>query len=148
MAVDYRDRLRSNENRHISKMKTLKELGPEVDRHIRSILDFPKKGINFRQVGPNLLWNCALRDIMPLFANPSLVQDLCSAIAHHIRTDVGKVDAVAALEARGFLFGPTVAMSLGVPFVPIRKKGKLPGDCLQASYVKEYGEAHFFFPYS
>ncbi|EYC03729.1 hypothetical protein Y032_0092g2591 [Ancylostoma ceylanicum] len=85
---------------------------------------------------------------MPLFANPSLVQDLCSAIAHHIRTDVGKVDAVAALEARGFLFGPTVAMSLGVPFVPIRKKGKLPGDCLQASYVKEYGEAHFFFPYS
>ncbi|RCN32606.1 putative adenine phosphoribosyltransferase [Ancylostoma caninum] len=109
------------------KMKTLKELGPEVDRHIRSILDFPKKGINFR-------------DIMPLFANPSLVQDLCSAIAHHIRTDVGKVDAVAALEARGFLFGPTVAMSLGVPFVPIRKKGKLPGDCVQASYMKEYGE--------
>ncbi|KAL6731228.1 hypothetical protein Aduo_002117 [Ancylostoma duodenale] len=113
-------------------MKTLKELGPEVDRHIRNILDFPKKGINFR-------------DIMPLFANPSLVQDLCTAIAHHIRTDVGKVDAVAALEARGFLFGPTVAMMLGVPFVPIRKKGKLPGDCVQASYVKEYGEAHFFF---
>ncbi|KAK6017540.1 putative adenine phosphoribosyltransferase [Ostertagia ostertagi] len=40
----------------------------------------------------------------------------------------------------GFLFGPVVAILLGVPFVPIRKQGKLPGECLQASYVKEYGE--------
>ncbi|ETN70773.1 putative adenine phosphoribosyltransferase [Necator americanus] len=77
---------------------------------------------------------------MPLFANPSLVKDLCCAIAEHVRTDVGEINAIAALEARGFLFGPMIAVFLGVPFIPIRKKGKLPGDCIQASYEKEYGE--------
>ncbi|KHJ95126.1 putative adenine phosphoribosyltransferase [Oesophagostomum dentatum] len=71
---------------------------------------------------------------MPLFANPSLLQDLCTAIAEHLRNDVGEVNAITGLEARGFLFGPIIAISLGVPFVPIRKKGKLPGECIQASY--------------
>ncbi|VDK54681.1 unnamed protein product [Cylicostephanus goldi] len=78
---------------------------------------------------------------MPLFANPKLIRELCSATAEHIRKDVGKVDAIVGLEARGFLFGPIVAMFLEVAFVPIRKQGKLPGQCLQASYAKEYGEA-------
>nr|CDJ86744.1 Phosphoribosyltransferase domain containing protein [Haemonchus contortus] len=103
------------------------EVRAKVEPLIRSIMDFPKKGINFR-------------DIMPLFAHPKIVDDLCKAIAQHIRTSVGEINAIAALEARGFLFGPIVAILLGVPFVPIRKKGKLPGECLQASYMKEYGE--------
>ncbi|CAJ0594358.1 unnamed protein product [Cylicocyclus nassatus] len=108
-------------------MRSLEELAPEINRHVRSILDFPKQGINFR-------------DIMPLFANPKLIKELCIATAEHIRKDVGKIDAIVGLEARGFLFGPIVAMFLEVAFVPIRKNGKLPGQCLQASYVKEYGE--------
>uniref|UniRef100_A0A0K0CZZ1 adenine phosphoribosyltransferase n=1 Tax=Angiostrongylus cantonensis TaxID=6313 RepID=A0A0K0CZZ1_ANGCA len=77
---------------------------------------------------------------MPLFSHPTLVEQLCCAIADHLRIEVGEIDAIAALEARGFLFGPIVAIRLGIPFIPIRKKGKLPGDCIQASYVKEYGE--------
>ncbi|VDL76403.1 unnamed protein product [Nippostrongylus brasiliensis] len=83
------------------------------------------------------------RDIMPLFAQPAVVDDLCKAIANHIRKDIGQVDAIVALEARGFLFGPVIAIHLGLPFVPIRKKGKLPGDCVRMSYAKEYGEDVF-----
>lgn len=93
----------------------------------RHFMDFPKPGINF--------W-----DIMPLFKDPKLVDDLCKAIANHFRSKHPEgVDAVAGLEARGFLFGPQVAMDLGVAFVPIRKKGKLPGETIEASYAKEYG---------
>ncbi|KAJ1369695.1 hypothetical protein KIN20_031224 [Parelaphostrongylus tenuis] len=106
---------------------SLNDVRAKVDQHIRSIRDFPKKGINFR-------------DIMPLFSHPSVVEQLCCAIAEHLRTEVGAVDAIAALEARGFLFGPIIAIRLGIPFIPIRKKGKLPGECIQASYKKEYGE--------
>ena len=51
-----------------------------------------------------------------------------------------KITHVAALEARGFLFGPQIAAYLQVPFVPMRKKGKLPGKVLQATYEKEYGK--------
>ncbi|CAD5208490.1 unnamed protein product [Bursaphelenchus xylophilus] len=86
--------------------------------------DFPKKGIIFH-------------DVLPIFNHPKIVQELCEKIAENYR---GKVDAVAGLEARGFLFGPQVAILLGVPFVPIRKKGKLPGELLRATYKKEYGE--------
>ncbi|CAI4226534.1 unnamed protein product [Auanema sp. JU1783] len=97
----------------------------EVAVHIRSIKDFPKAGINFR-------------DVMPLFQQPKLVDKMCRVIADYCK---GKnIQAVAGLEARGFLFGPQVAILLDVPFVPIRKKGKLPGKCISASYVKEYGE--------
>lgn len=106
---------------------SLDKIRPEIEPHIRSIRDFPKKGINFR-------------DIMPLFAQPKLVAQLCQAIADYAKTIEGGVQGIAGLEARGFLFGPQVAMLLDVPFVPIRKKGKLPGECVSASYVKEYGE--------
>ena len=77
---------------------------------------------------------------MPLFTNPQLVNELCVVIADHVRHSVGHLDSVAGLEARGFLFGPQVAIQLGVPFVPIRKKGKLPGATIEAAYQKEYGE--------
>ncbi|CAD5205657.1 unnamed protein product [Bursaphelenchus okinawaensis] len=86
--------------------------------------DFPKKGILFH-------------DVLPIFNHPKLVQELCEKIAENYR---GKVDAVAGLEARGFLLGPQVSINLGVPFVPIRKKGKLPGETIHATYKKEYGE--------
>ena len=54
-----------------------------------------------------------------------------------------KIDAVVGLDARGFLLGPAVAQRLGCGFVPVRKQGKLPGECVQATYVKEYGEDVF-----
>ena len=50
-----------------------------------------------------------------------------------------KVDVVVGLDARGFLIGPIIAMRLGAAFVPARKKGKLPGECVSAVYEKEYG---------
>lgn len=53
------------------------------------------------------------------------------------------VDYVAALDARGFLFGPIIALNLQVPFLPIRKKGKLPGITVSAEYEKEYGKVNF-----
>ena len=55
----------------------------------------------------------------------------------------GKVDCVVGLDSRGFLFGPIMALELEVPFIPIRKKGKLPGECSVTSYDLEYGSATF-----
>ena len=57
--------------------------------------------------------------------------------------DTQKPDVIVGLEARGFLFGPSLALRLGASFVPVRKKGKLPGPCETAGYQKEYGEDFF-----
>uniref|UniRef100_A0A0K0F8Q4 Adenine phosphoribosyltransferase n=1 Tax=Strongyloides venezuelensis TaxID=75913 RepID=A0A0K0F8Q4_STRVS len=90
--------------------------------------DFPKKGILFK-------------DIMPLFKDPGLINDLALAIATHFKNC--KIDAIAACEARGFLFGVIVSIHMNIPFVAIRKKGKLPGECISATFIKEYGEDIF-----
>ncbi|KAG1170476.1 hypothetical protein G6F70_007693 [Rhizopus microsporus] len=93
--------------------------------------DFPKKGIVFK-------------DMFPVFKDPTAVEALISNIVHHINsTYPEKIDAVVGLDARGFLFGPLIALRLGAAFVPVRKQGKLPGDCVQATYQKEYGEDIF-----
>ncbi|MFB0525039.1 MAG: adenine phosphoribosyltransferase [Phycisphaerae bacterium] len=96
----------------------------DLQRYIRSIPDWPKKGILFR-------------DITPLLADPkafsAAVDALCAGF-----TEVG-VEYVAAVEARGFIFGAAVAKNLGVGFVPIRKKGKLPFKTESVSYDLEYG---------
>jgi len=98
----------------------------EVDlaSYIRSIPDWPKKGILFR-------------DITPLLADPTAfaaaVEALCAGF-----TDAG-IQYVAAVEARGFIFGAAVAAKLGAGFVPIRKKGKLPFKTESVSYDLEYG---------
>lgn len=55
------------------------------------------------------------------------------------RAGVSKIDAIVGLDARGFLLGPIIALRLGAAFVPVRKKGKLPGQTVQAEYQKEYG---------
>ena len=54
-----------------------------------------------------------------------------------------KIDVIVGLDARGFLLGPVLALRLGAAFVPVRKKGKLPGQCTTASFVKEYGVVCF-----
>ncbi len=79
---------------------------------------------------------------MPIFRNPVMFEALISHLVHHITshtTKNEKVDVIVGLDARGFLLGPIVALRLGVAFVPVRKKGKLPGECIRAAYEKEYG---------
>ncbi|KAI7873984.1 adenine phosphoribosyltransferase [Lichtheimia hyalospora FSU 10163] len=93
--------------------------------------DFPQKGIVFK-------------DLFPVFQDPTAVEALISNIVHHINSTYSeKIDAVVGLDARGFLLGPLVAMRLGAAFVPVRKQGKLPGECVSAVYEKEYGKDVF-----
>lgn len=80
---------------------------------------------------------------MPIFADPLAFETLVSAFESHVRKTHEKVDVIVGLDARGFLFGPTLALRLGAGFVPVRKAGKLPGDCITAEYVKEYGKDVF-----
>ncbi len=93
---------------------------------IRDIKDFPKEGIVFK-------------DITPIMMNPTLSNDVLDYLCD-LYSDKG-IDAVAGIESRGFLFGYPLAMKLGVPFVLIRKKGKLPYDKISHDYDLEYGSA-------
>ena len=100
--------------------------------------DFPQPGILFE-------------DILPIFASPSHHTALVRALEIHITSShpptltppFAGVDVVVGLEARGFLFGPSLALRLGAAFVPVRKAGKLPGECVKVGYQKEYGEDFF-----
>ncbi|RDA89524.1 hypothetical protein CP533_1515 [Ophiocordyceps camponoti-saundersi (nom. inval.)] len=95
---------------------------------LRTYADFPVSGVEF----------C---DIMPLFASPDLHALLVDALAWEIdqRFSRPRPDVLVGLDARGFLFGPGLALRLGVGFAAVRKEGKLPGPCVSARYVKEYG---------
>ena len=92
--------------------------------YIRDVPDFPKPGILFK-------------DITPLLADARAFQATVDRLAEHF--EGRKVDAVAAAEARGFLFGTPLALRLGVGFVPIRKPGKLPYSKIGIEYALEYG---------
>ena len=98
--------------------------GIDLKRYIRSIPDWPKKGILFR-------------DITPLLADPKALAAAIDALCAGF-TETG-IEYVAAVEARGFIFGAAVAEKLGAGFVPIRKKGKLPSKTESISYDLEYG---------
>ena len=91
---------------------------------IRDIPNFPKEGIIFK-------------DISPLLAHPSALQDAIEAMAQPFKQD--QIDLVVGIESRGFLFGPGVARHLGCGFAPVRKPGKLPYDTHSVSYELEYG---------
>ncbi len=103
----------------MSQQKTVKD-------YIRTIVDFPHEGILFR-------------DVTTLFADPRgfrmCVDQLLAPYAGH------RIDKVVGLEARGFILGGAVAHQLSTGFVPIRKKGKLPGATISQAYTLEYGEA-------
>ncbi|KAK3807840.1 MAG: adenine phosphoribosyltransferase [Benniella sp.] len=102
-----------------------------INSLIRDIPDFPKPGILFK-------------DIFPLFQDPIAVEMVITHIVNYINTTIEKkVDVVVGLDARGFLFGPLVAMRLGAAFAPVRKAGKLPGETIQVAYIKEYGTDTF-----
>ena len=100
-------------------MKTVKD-------YIRTIVDFPHEGILFR-------------DVTTLFADP---RGFRMAVDQLLAPYAGaRIDKVAGLEARGFILGGAVAHQLSTGFVPIRKKGKLPGTVISQAYSLEYGEA-------
>ena len=93
---------------------------------IRDIPDFPKPGVIFKDITPLVKDPSALRLTIHQLLHPFLGRD---------------ITAVAGMEARGFIFGALVAWELGVPFVPLRKPGKLPYDIQSVSYDLEYGSA-------
>jgi len=95
-----------------------------LTNYIRNIPDWPKKGILFR-------------DITPLLADAAAFAEAVKTISDKFRN--AKIDYVAAVEARGFIFGSAVAVNLGAGFVPIRKKGKLPHKTESVTYDLEYG---------
>ncbi len=96
-----------------------------IRKFIRTIPDFPKPGIQFR-------------DITSLLADPEGLRLAIDRITDHCH-DM-RIDTVVGIEARGFIFGTAVAYQMEVGFVPLRKPGKLPGDTLSMSYQLEYGE--------
>lgn len=96
----------------------------QIKELIRDIPDFPKKGIVFKDITPLLLNGAALR---------KAVDQLSGMFERK------NIDAVCAIEARGFILGACVACKLGAGFIPIRKPGKLPAECASLSYELEYG---------
>ncbi|MEP6672158.1 MAG: adenine phosphoribosyltransferase [Chthoniobacter sp.] len=93
---------------------------------IRDVVDFPKPGIVFK-------------DITPVLSDPALFRLAVDCFAE--AAQALEVEKVVGIDARGFLFGAAVAYKLGLGFVPIRKKGKLPWQTRSAAYTLEYGEA-------
>ncbi|MCY4365928.1 MAG: adenine phosphoribosyltransferase [Chloroflexi bacterium] len=92
--------------------------------YIRDIPDFPQPGILFR-------------DITPLLRNPAAFNYSIDRMAEMCQA--WPVDAIVAIESRGFIFGAPLACRLDKPFVPVRKEGKLPGDTIASEYYLEYG---------
>ncbi|MCX4275741.1 MAG: adenine phosphoribosyltransferase [Candidatus Gastranaerophilales bacterium] len=96
----------------------------DIKKMIRDIPDFPKKGIIFR-------------DITTAVKDPATMKKIIDYIADTFKDE--KIDYVAGIESRGFIFGMPVAYSLGCGFIPIRKPGKLPCETISMEYELEYG---------
>jgi adenine phosphoribosyltransferase len=96
----------------------------QLSETIRSIPDFPKKGIVFR-------------DITTLLKNADALHTAVNLLSNHYKNS--KIDKVVCIESRGFILGSALAVSLGAGFVPIRKKGKLPAEVIREQYALEYG---------
>src|SRR2546422_6495014 len=98
----------------------------EIERAIRNIPDFPKAGIQFK-------------DITPVLADARLFSGCIDLLADSLKP--GEVDAVVGIDARGFIFAAAAAVKLQAGFVPVRKKGKLPYQTHEEEYELEYGTA-------
>jgi adenine phosphoribosyltransferase len=103
-----------------------REIIEQLRAGVRDVPDFPKKGIVFKDITPILSDHKLFRASIDLFLE---------------RCRGKKIDKIVGIDARGFLFGSSVAYELGVGFVPIRKRGKLPYKTEIAKYSLEYGEA-------
>lgn len=93
---------------------------------VRTVPDWPQKGVMFR-------------DITPIFSDPKALRGTLDTFVHRYFDQ--NIDVIAGIDARGFLLGVTIAYELNLSFVPIRKKGKLPYETISESYLLEYGEA-------
>ncbi len=96
-----------------------------VASRLRDVQDFPEPGVLFK-------------DFTPLLADPHALRAVVDDVVARYE---GRIDVIAGIEARGFMIGTACAVALAVPFVPIRKKGKLPAATFTASYDLEYGSA-------
>jgi adenine phosphoribosyltransferase len=103
------------------------EMEERLKNTIRNIPDFPKEGIQFKDITTLLKDSAAFADAIDLLAE------------RHTGKDIAKV---VGIESRGFIFGTPLAYLLGAGFVPVRKKGKLPAETYSASYELEYGTDH------
>jgi adenine phosphoribosyltransferase len=101
-------------------------LDKEIKPLLRDVPDFPKPGVLFK-------------DITPLLNNPAATRKVVKTVAEHFSTK--NIQALAAVEARGFIFGSLIAQELNIPFVPVRKAGKLPFTKIREEYDLEYGKA-------
>ena len=101
-------------------------ISTKLENAIRDIADFPKPGIVFKDITPILKDAVLCSEVIDEFVNP---------------LDGIKIDVIAGIESRGFLFGLMLANKLGIPFVPIRKKGKLPFKTVEEPCELEYGSA-------
>ena len=101
-------------------------ISQKLDAAIREVPNFPKAGINFK-------------DITPLLLDTDLSSEIIEAFIEQLSAT--KIDAIVGVESRGFLFGFLLANKMGIPFIPIRKVGKLPGETLKYKYDLEYGSA-------
>ena len=97
----------------------------DLKTYIRDVPDFPKKGIVFKDITTLLINADAFRDTIHALCNPHREQ---------------KPDAIVGIESRGFILGSAMAYELGVPFVPVRKPGKLPAETVREEYTLEYGK--------
>jgi adenine phosphoribosyltransferase len=96
----------------------------DLRSYVRDVPDFPQPGILFR-------------DITPLLQNPEAFEAALTALADYVSDRTP--DAIVGIESRGFIFGTPIAARLGLPFVPIRKPGKLPAAHMSVEYALEYG---------
>ncbi len=103
------------------------EVAARVRSQLREYPDFPRPGILFR-------------DIVPLFRDQALLAEVVEVFAE--QADAVGAQKIAGIESRGFLFAVPVCLRLGIPFIPVRKQGKLPGETVSAEYDLEYGKAH------
>lgn len=101
-------------------------MNDELKQWVRTVPDFPKKGILFRDITPILLEPKALGMVIDIFCE---------------RYGALGIDKIAAIESRGFIFASIVAYRLGKGFIPLRKRGKLPWETINKTYALEYGEA-------
>lgn len=97
----------------------------DIKASIRTIPDWPIQGCNFR-------------DITTCMKEPQAFKETCDIFYNRYKNE--KIDKVVGIDARGFVFGSVLAYKLGVGFVPVRKKGKLPAETVEESYSLEYGD--------
>jgi adenine phosphoribosyltransferase len=104
------------------------EDGNWVLEHLDTIANFPKPGIQFKSIGP-------------LLRHPEAFHKVISSLAERYKD--AKIDKIVGLDSRGFIFGTALAYEMKLPFVMVRKAGKLPGDVVKIEYSLEYGTSCF-----